>query len=408
MKGQSKHFTNRFQVSLLFVALILFGGAEKVYAKTPKPTLAQIEVAKKAEALKNHSARRAKGELAKAKATLDQLELLAKQSRKEYAKAKVALVVATSHAILVAKYADAASTTVIATHRKIGKLAVNAFISGSGFTDFEAVLSAKGPQDLVDRLSVLEHFGTNNLRALARYQSAEKAAQSARRVADVAMQSQIIATIRVASSKKSAETASARQQDEVNRLQAVQDELLKELESAKRVRVTLEQRRQLALLEESRAKKASTTTGQSKIWRSGGVAGRDRIRSTESQRLLAVEFAKKQVLAGKPYVWGAQGPNSYDCSGLVYAAYKYAGLGWPIWDRLNASLYYSYTKHVPISELQPGDLLFYSYDGLVNSIHHMSIYAGNGMVWEARSTKTGLRYSNMYSVEGMMPFGGRV
>jgi len=42
--------------------------------------------------------------------------------------------------------------------------------------------------------------------------------------------------------------------------------------------------------------------------------------------------AKKQFLARnpiKPYVWGAQGPNSFDCSGLVYAAYKSAGLGYP-------------------------------------------------------------------------------
>ena len=297
---------------------------------------------------------------------------------------------------------------VTATHREIGKLAINALIDGGGFTNFEAVLSSNGPQDLIDRLSTLNNLGKGNSQALLRFKNAETAAREAQQVADAARRDQAAATFRVALTKKVAEAAHAQQQDEVDRLQAVQDQLLKELESAKRVRVTLEQRRQLALLEEARAKKASTTTGQSKIWKSGGVAGRSTFRTSESQRLKAVEFAKKQVLAGKPYVWGAQGPNSFDCSGLVYAAYKYAGLGWPNWDRLNASLYYSYTKHVPISELQPGDLLFYSYDGQVNSIHHMSIYAGNGMAWEARSTKSGLRYSNIYSVDGMMPFGGRV
>jgi cell wall-associated NlpC family hydrolase len=114
------------------------------------------------------------------------------------------------------------------------------------------------------------------------------------------------------------------------------------------------------------------------------------------------------VLAGKPYVWGSEGPNSFDCSGLVYAAYKYAGLGWPIWDRLNSGLFYTYTKQIPLADMEPGDLIFYSYKGTQSTIHHISIYAGGGMMWEARSTATGLRYSNIYSVSGMMPYAGRV
>jgi len=71
-------------------------------------------------------------------------------------------------------------------------------------------------------------------------------------------------------------------------------------------------------------------------------------------------------------------------------------------------LYYTYTKQIPLSEMQPGDLIFYSYKGTISTIHHMSIYAGGGMMWEARSTKSGLRYSNIYSVPGMMPYAGRV
>ncbi|HUW87323.1 MAG TPA: NlpC/P60 family protein [Candidatus Paceibacterota bacterium] len=404
MKPRLREFT---LLTLLAILLSTSSGGGS-YAKTPKPTLAQIEAAKKAEALKRSNANAANGKLLEAKKTLNQLGAIVEETHREYVKAKTQLAKTAKRAVLVTKYANDASAVVTATHREIGKLAVNAFIDGGGFTDFEAVLSSNGPQDLVDRLSTLENLGKGNSQALLRFKSAETAAKAAQRVADAAKRDQEVATVQVALTKRVAEAARAQQQDEVDKLQAVQDQLLKELESAKRVRVTLEQRRQLALLEEARAKKASTTAGQSKIWKSGGVAGRSTFRTSESQRLKAVEFAKNQVLAGKPYVWGAEGPNSFDCSGLVYAAYRYAGLGWPNWDRLNASLYYSYTKHVAISDLQPGDLLFYSYDGKVNSIHHMSIYAGNGMVWEARSTRSGLRYSNMYSVDGMMPFGGRV
>ena len=55
-----------------------------------------------------------------------------------------------------------------------------------------------------------------------------------------------------------------------------------------------------------------------------------------------------------------------------------------------------------------GDLLFYSYKGTISSIHHITIYAGNGMMWEANSKGKGLLYSNIYSIKGLMPFGGRV
>ena len=93
-------------------------------------------------------------------------------------------------------------------------------------------------------------------------------------------------------------------------------------------------------------------------------------------RAAAVEYAKKQVLAKKRYVWGDEGPTTFDCSGLVYAAYRAAGLGWPNWDRLNSSLYWVSTKRVPLSEMVPGDLLFYSYKGTVSTIHHISIMLG--------------------------------
>ena len=125
-------------------------------------------------------------------------------------------------------------------------------------------------------------------------------------------------------------------------------------------------------------------------------------------RIAAVAYSAKQVNAGKKYVWGDEGPNTFDCSGLIYAAYKSAGLGWPNWDRLNSSLYWVATKRVPISELVPGDLLFYSYKGTGSTIHHMSIYAGDGMMWEAHNKDKDLMFSSIYSVKGLMPYGGRV
>jgi cell wall-associated NlpC family hydrolase len=394
---------------IIFILVIaLQAWAPVASATNHKPTLAQIEAAKKEELARKKVADEAMKRLQKAKGNLKLLTALANQALAKYQVAQNQLVKATAIANKAAADYQEAVAAVAFTHREIGKLAINAYTSGGGLTDIEALLSANGPQEMIDRLNTLENLGAGNKTALKRFKAAEAIAQEAKRAADAAKEAQRIVTLKVAAAKKEADDARAEQQKEVDKLQAVQDKLQRELASAKRVRITLEQKRQLAILEETRANEASKVKNQSRIWRAGGPTGKSTSRTTEAQRLQAVEFAKRQVLARKPYVWGDEGPNSFDCSGLVYAAYKSAGLGWPIWDRLNSGLYYTYTKQIPLSDMQPGDLIFYSYKGTISTIHHMSIYAGNGMMWEARSTKSGLRYSNIYSVPGMMPYAGRV
>jgi cell wall-associated NlpC family hydrolase len=377
-------------------------------AATPKPTQAQIDAAKKIEAEKKAAADAAAKKLSSAKKTLQQLTAIATAKRKIYIAAQNDLKMKTKQADIAMKHLQAAQASVSTGKRTIGKLAVNAYVMGGGFTDLDSLLSSDGPQDLADRLSTLDALGENNSNALDRFKSAEVVASAAQKAADIAKKAQAEATLKVASAKKAADEAAAMQQDEVDKLQAIQDKLAKELAVAQKTRLTLEQQRQIALLEEANAGRALITPDQSKIWPDIGFTGRSSTRSTEAMRLAAVEFAKKQVLAKKNYVWGSEGPTTFDCSGLVYAAYKSAGLGWPNWDRLNSSLYWVATKRVPISEMVPGDLVFYSYKGTVSTIHHIAIYAGDGMMWEAHNKDKDLLYSSIYSIKGLMPYGGRV
>jgi len=374
----------------------------------PKPTLAEIEAAKKIEAEKKKIADAQAAKLAKANQSLRALTAKANAATALYRKAQAELAVATSLANAAAKHAAETAAAVAEAHKTIGRLAANAYIMGGSMSDIQPLLSSDGPQDLIDQLSTLSTLGAQNSVALARFKEAEAAAKKAKAAADAAKAVQQAATDKVAAAKKIADDAKAEQAKEVAKLQAVQDKLMKELLSARKVRTTLEQQRQLALLEESQANTAAQTGGQKSVWPDIGFKGRSTIRTTQDQRDKAVAFAKAQVLARKPYIWGTQGPNSFDCSGLVYAAYKSAGLGWPNWDRLNSALYSSYTMHVSLNNLVPGDLLFYSYKGTISTIHHITIYAGNGMMWEANSKGRGLLYSNIYSIKGLMPFGGRV
>jgi len=80
---------------------------------------------------------------------------------------------------------------------------------------------------------------------------------------------------------------------------------------------------------------------------------------------------------GKPYVWGAAGPDSYDCSGLVVWAYAQEGISLP---HYTGSLWNS-GMHVSRADLEPGDLVFFFPD-----ISHVGIYLGNGLMVDAPST----------------------
>ena len=399
---------SRNRALVLAVVLGLTITTAPAYAATPKPTLAQIEAAKKAEAAKKKIADAAAKKLAAATQTLRGLTAKASAARALYVKAQKELAIATTAANAAAAHAQETAAQVSAAHRTIGKLAVNAFIMGGSLTDIEPILSANGPQDLVDQLTTLDSLGAQNTTALNRFKAAEVIAKAAKVQADNAKAAQQAATEKVAAAKKVADDAQSEQQKEVSRLQKIQDDLMKELMSARKVRTTLEQQRALALLEESQANTATFTPNPAKIWPNTGFKGRSTIRTSQAQRNVAVAFAKKQVEARKPYIWGSEGPNSFDCSGLVYAAYKSAGLGWPNWDRLNSALYSTYTMHVGLDELVPGDLLFYSYKGTISTIHHITIYAGGGKMWEANSKGKGLLYSDVHSIKGLMPFGGRV
>ena len=399
---------SRNRALVLAVVLGLTISTAPAYAATPKPTLAQIEAAKKAEAAKKKIADAAAKKLAAATQTLRGLTAKANAARALYVKAQKELAAATTAANAAAAHALETAAQVSAAHRTIGKLAVNAFIMGGSLTDIEPVLSANGPQDLIDQLTTLDSLGAQNTTALNRFKAAEVIAKAAKVQADNAKLVQQKATEKVAAAKKMADDAQSEQQKEVARLQKIQDDLMRELMSARKVRTTLEQQRALALLEESQANTATFTPNQAKIWPNTGFKGRSTIRTTQAQRNIAVAFAKKQVEARKPYIWGDEGPNAFDCSGLVYAAYRAAGLGWPNWDRLNSALYSTYTMHVGLDELVPGDLLFYSYKGTISTIHHITIYAGGGKMWEANSKGKGLLYSDVHSIKGLMPFGGRV
>jgi hypothetical protein len=189
---------------------IIFGltlSTTPAVAATPKPTLAQIEAAKKAEAAKKKVADAAAKKLAAANQTLRSLTAKANAAQALYSKAKKELAVATTAAVAAAAYALETQKSVSQAHRVIGKMAASAYILGGSLTEIEPLLSSNGPQDLIDQITTLDKLGVQNSMALDRYKAAEVIAREAKAKADEAKVAQELATAKVASAKKVADDA---------------------------------------------------------------------------------------------------------------------------------------------------------------------------------------------------------
>jgi cell wall-associated NlpC family hydrolase len=109
--------------------------------------------------------------------------------------------------------------------------------------------------------------------------------------------------------------------------------------------------------------------------------------SSRGEAALAAAASK----LGSPYVWGATGPNSFDCSGLTSWAFSQAGVALPRTSQAQATI----GTRVSMDQLAPGDLVFYYSD-----LHHVGIYAGNGQIIHAPRPGGSVEYLGV----SVMPF----
>jgi len=118
----------------------------------------------------------------------------------------------------------------------------------------------------------------------------------------------------------------------------------------------------------------------------------------------AISFAEQQL--GKPYLWGGTGPDAFDCSGLVMMAYRTAGINI---DRTTFQQWAT-ERHVPASQVQPGDLVFFAgADGTPANPGHVGLVIGNGKMIEAYATGYPIRvssYTNSGAVGFTQPWAG--
>ncbi len=147
-----------------------------------------------------------------------------------------------------------------------------------------------------------------------------------------------------------------------------------------------QQRLELANADELSAAEATQNAADSRLG-AEYLAGAEAGRGADQRSLQAVSFALAQ--RGDPYVWSEEGPDQYDCSGLMFAAYR--SVGFPL-TRVSRDQYWqTRNKVVDRYSLLPGDLLFFSYSSSWRGIHHVAMYAGDGMMVEAPRTGLNVR-----------------
>jgi peptidoglycan DL-endopeptidase CwlO len=263
----------------------------------------------------------------------------------------------------------------------IGQQAATEYRTGGSDTTVR-VLVAHNPAEFLAQMSTARAFAEQQADQLRMFQVARKrlAEQEAARSADLE------------------QFRKAKQAVDVRRKAA-----LRNAARAKAIldRLTAEQKRRLAAAEarreaEARASRAARSTPKPTPSPSPSPTASPKPSpkpspTTSTRGVTALNFAKAQL--GEPYVFAADGPDSWDCSGLTMKAWEAAGVSLPH----SAHEQYDVSPHVSKSDLQLGDLVFFYSD-----MHHVGIYAGNGEVIHAPRPGENVQYIKM----SYMPYAG--
>jgi cell wall-associated NlpC family hydrolase len=290
---------------------------------------------------------------------------------------------------------------------ELGTFAAAQYRTGSAAPQTATFLLANDPQDYFDQSQLMNRLTSRQKTAVDDYVTEQSATMKKRQEAAKSLQtlSESQAELRTTKSTVQKKLASARDllskltAEEKARLAAIekqkQEEAARKAAELAKKQAAEERARQQAAAQAQQDSSASTSgssssgssssSGGSSTSGSSSSGGSTSTSTSTSKADKAIAFARAQI--GKPYVWGATGPGSYDCSGLTQASWKAAGVSLPrtTYDQVNAG------TTVSLADAQPGDLIFFYGD-----ISHVGIYIGNGMMIHAPKPGAYVREESIY------------
>jgi cell wall-associated NlpC family hydrolase len=292
------------------------------------------------------------------------------------------------------------------SRRELGNYAAAQYRTGS-VTPTAALMFADSPQAYFDQTQLMDRMTAQQRTAVSEYETERAAAAKQRAAATKRLESLTDSQEALRTSKQTVQTKLAEARTLLSTLTAEEKARLAAIERKKEEEARRKAEAKAAAEAAARAEAerqaqeretapstdpGTTDPGTDTGTDTGtGTGTDDGTYAAKADKVLA--FARAQI--GKPYVWGATGPSSYDCSGLTAAAWKAAGVDLPrtTWDQVKVG------TRVATADLLPGDLVFF-YD----DISHVGIYIGDGKMIHAPKPGTNVREESIF----YMPIYGSV
>ncbi len=309
--------------------------------------------------------------IADAKAQIEQLQVDAEALDQNYLAVKQQVDTSKADLALKQQDAQAQALKVDALRKQVGQAALAQFQDRNVDTAAQLFLDSD-TEGFLSQMSTIEKVGANQNRVLQDFQQQRASLTDLQR------------------SRQTELAALEKKESDLSALKAGSD---KKLTEAKAVLAKLTTEQQQALAKQNQQQDdAATTLAESALGTTPDTADpADAAEASNDKGQVALAWARKQL--GKPYRFGATGPNAFDCSGLTLGAWKAAGVS----INRTSEAQIRNGRAVSRDELQPGDLVFF-YKG----ISHVALYVGNGTVIHAPHPGASVRYAKLST----MPFAG--
>jgi cell wall-associated NlpC family hydrolase len=419
------------------------------------PSKAQVDKAQSAVATTSGKVSSLDAQYAAASAQLSQVQDRAGAAAEAYNGAVYELDKRTAETTAAKKRAAQAQEVADAAALQVRRYAASVYQQGGNLGELEAYLSSTGPQDLMDRATALEAVSDARTRTLQQAAASSIVADTMRQQAARAEAAQVKAAQAAEQARNAAQAQADQAEAAAAQIQQQQNALTVQLASLRKTSVDLEKQRQDGLaaaavaraaaaeaarqarLAEERAKAARSAAAKKAAQQAAARAAAEAARqkaAAEAAEKAAEEAANQQqnqpkpkpkpkpdnppppppstnggvsavigyarAQIGKPYQWGGAGPNTFDCSGLTMRAWQRAGVSLSHY----TGAQWGETSRVAISDLRPGDLVFFGSSGPTS--HHVGLYIGGGQMIEAPYTGANVRYGSIYRSD-LVSYGGR-
>jgi peptidoglycan DL-endopeptidase CwlO len=324
-------------------------------------------------------------------------------SGEQYLEAKNALAAATTTAHNLSSQADGAKKRARTSAREAGELAAQLARQGGGDITLDLLMSGKNASDLLDVLGTASKLTQSTTQIFAQAEQEQKSASALSSQAAIAEKARsakaATASVALAAATNASQAATAKVTAETKQQTVLSAQLAslkgvsKSVEAAYLAGVAWEAKQAAQktpppdgppLATSPSTSNGGSSTGTTPSAPSGGTATTAPPAAPNGTAVAgAIKFAEAQL--GKPYVLDGAGPNVWDCSGLTLESY--AAVGIYIGTHSATDQYNTLRdegKLVPLSDRQPGDILWYSDGGSTSATkYHVTIYIGNGEMIEA-------------------------